>query len=77
MLGTLERTIESLKGVNIMTQKEKFDGFDFSKNPYKEESHGALFFEFESDKCRYITTERNSSQFSLDREYPLTASGVL
>ena len=38
MLGTLERTIESQKGVNIMTQKEKFDGFDFSKNPYEEEA---------------------------------------
>ncbi|PIC65043.1 MerR family transcriptional regulator [Sporosarcina sp. P13] len=38
MLATIDRTIQSEKGENIMTNEEKFKGFDFAKNPYEEEA---------------------------------------
>lgn len=38
MLNTLEKSIKSSKGETIMTQKEKFNGFDLSHNPYEEEA---------------------------------------
>lgn len=38
MLITLDKTIESLKGEITMTQKEKFNGFDMSHNPYEDEA---------------------------------------
>ncbi len=38
MLGTIDKTIQSLKGEITMTNKEKFEGFDFSHNPYEQEA---------------------------------------
>ena len=38
MLLTLEQTIKASKGELIMTIKDKFAGFDFSKNPYEAEA---------------------------------------
>jgi len=38
MLETLDKTIRHEKGEIQMTQKEKFEGFDFSKNPYEQEA---------------------------------------
>lgn len=38
MLATLEKTIRSTKGELTMTTEEKFNGFDFSKNPYEKEA---------------------------------------
>jgi len=38
MLGTLEKTIRHLKGETEMSIKERFEGFDFSTNPYEEEA---------------------------------------
>jgi DNA-binding transcriptional MerR regulator len=38
MLGTLEKTIRHLKGEVEMSVNERFEGFDFSKNPYEEEA---------------------------------------
>ncbi len=38
MLHTLEQTIKASKGELIMTTKDKFTGFDFSKNPYEAEA---------------------------------------
>lgn len=38
MLDTLMKTHKSWKGEITMTQKEKFTGFDFSKNPYEKEA---------------------------------------
>lgn len=37
-IQTLEKTIQYSKGERIMTNKEKFEGFDFSQNPYEEEA---------------------------------------
>ncbi|MCR8635157.1 MerR family transcriptional regulator [Paenibacillus radicis (ex Xue et al. 2023)] len=38
MIGTIEKTIQHLKGEIQMTNKEKFEGFDFSHNPYEQEA---------------------------------------
>jgi DNA-binding transcriptional MerR regulator len=38
MIETLERTIRHSKGEMEMSNKEKFAGFDFSRNPYEKEA---------------------------------------
>lgn len=38
MLETLDKTMKAMKGELIMTNKEKFGGFDMSNNPYEEEA---------------------------------------
>jgi len=38
MIKTLENTIQDAKGEIKMTDKEKFEGFDFTNNPYEEEA---------------------------------------
>jgi DNA-binding transcriptional MerR regulator len=38
MLGTIDKTLQHLKGEIEMTNKEKFAGFDFSRNPYEQEA---------------------------------------
>lgn len=38
MLLTIDKTIAHTKGELIMTNKEKFEGFDFSTNPYEQEA---------------------------------------
>lgn len=38
MLATLDKTIHHSRGEIHMTNKEKFEGFDFSNNPYEQEA---------------------------------------
>lgn len=38
MIRTIEKTIQHAKGEIKMTNKEKFEGFDFSHNPYEKEA---------------------------------------
>jgi DNA-binding transcriptional MerR regulator len=38
MIATIEKTIQHMKGEIHMTNKEKFEGFDFSQNPYEQEA---------------------------------------
>ena len=38
MIRTLEKTIQYSKGEIKMSNKEKFEGFDFSQNPYEQEA---------------------------------------
>lgn len=38
MLETLEKSIKEMKGETMMSQKDKFIGFDFKNNPYEEEA---------------------------------------
>lgn len=38
MLETLDKTIRHMKGEMTMTMKERFEGFDFSRNPYEQEA---------------------------------------
>ncbi|MDQ0414061.1 MerR family transcriptional regulator [Mesobacillus stamsii] len=38
MIGTIEKTIQQSKGEIQMSNQEKFEGFDFSHNPYEQEA---------------------------------------
>lgn len=38
VIATIDKTIQHTKGEIEMTTKEKFEGFDFSHNPYEEEA---------------------------------------
>ncbi|WP_062107273.1 MerR family transcriptional regulator [Bacillus niameyensis] len=38
MIETVEKTIQHTKGEILMSNKEKFAGFDFSQNPYEQEA---------------------------------------
>jgi DNA-binding transcriptional MerR regulator len=38
ILATLDKTIQYSKGEIVMSNKEKFEGFDFSENPYEQEA---------------------------------------
>ncbi|UOQ94917.1 MerR family transcriptional regulator [Halobacillus shinanisalinarum] len=38
MILTVEKTIQQQKGEIHMTNKDKFEGFDFSRNPYEQEA---------------------------------------
>ncbi|MGG4035269.1 MerR family transcriptional regulator [Paenibacillus cisolokensis] len=38
MIATLDKTIRHVKGEIEMTNAEKFEGFDFSRNPYEQEA---------------------------------------
>lgn len=38
LIQTIEKTIADERGERIMTKEEKFQGFDFSSNPYEEEA---------------------------------------
>ncbi|SIT84560.1 MerR family transcriptional regulator [Edaphobacillus lindanitolerans] len=38
MIVTIGKTIKNMEGESEMSQQEKFEGFDFSKNPYEEEA---------------------------------------
>ncbi|MEK4027201.1 MerR family transcriptional regulator [Pseudobacillus sp. FSL P4-0506] len=38
MIATVEKTIQHMKGDIQMSNKEKFEGFDFSQNPYEQEA---------------------------------------
>lgn len=38
MIATVEKTIKHAKGEIEMSPKEKFEGFDFSQNPYEQEA---------------------------------------
>ena len=38
MLKTLEQSVKSVRGEIVMSQKDKFKGFDFNENPYEEEA---------------------------------------
>lgn len=38
MIGTIDKTMKHAKGEIKMTNEEKFEGFDFSDNPYEDEA---------------------------------------
>lgn len=38
MIQTIDKSIRNGKGELVMTKEEKFEGFDFSKNPYEQEA---------------------------------------
>lgn len=63
MLITLEKTVRHAKGELIMTNNEKFKGFDFSKNPYEQEAR-ELWGDEVVDKSNEFV--KNSDQQALE-----------
>lgn len=64
MLETLEKTIKHMKGEIQMTNKEKFQGFDFSHNPYEQEARdrwGDKAVDEANAKIRNMTKEQQSA----------------
>ena len=62
MIKTIEKTIQHGKGELSMTNEEKFQGFDFSKNPYEKEAR-----ERWGDKA-VDRSNKNASQFGPENE---------
>lgn len=64
MLETLDRTIWHMKGEIEMTNKEKFQGFDFSHNHYEQEARerwGSKAVDEANAKISSMTMEQQSS----------------
>ena len=58
MIGTVEKTIQHSKGEIEMSNKDKFEGFDFSINPYEQEARkkwGDKVVEEYNEKAKNIT----------------------
>ncbi|PIC75908.1 MerR family transcriptional regulator [Sporosarcina sp. P19] len=63
MIGTIEKTIQHLKGEIHMSNKEKFTGFDFSHNPYEQEAR-----EKWGDKAVDEANEKAKNMTAFDQE---------
>jgi DNA-binding transcriptional MerR regulator len=59
MVDTIEKTIQHSKGEISMSNQEKFEGFDFSQNPYEQEARerwGNHAVDEANDKAKNMTT---------------------
>lgn len=76
MIATIEKTVRHAKGEIQMTNKEKFEGFDFSRNPYEKEARerwgdeavdnaNAKISGLSTDKQQEISEEMNAIYFKL------------
>lgn len=63
MIGTIEKTIQHSKGEIQMSKQEKFEGFDFSHNPYEQEAR-----EKWGDKAVDEANKKAKSMTALDQE---------
>ncbi len=63
MIGTIEKTMQYSKGEIQMSNKEKFEGFDFSKNPYEQEAR-----ERWGDKAVNEANEKAANMSTFDKE---------
>lgn len=63
MIVTIEKTIQHSKGEIPMSNQEKFEGFDFSSNPYEQEAR-----EKWGDKAVDEANERAKAMTSSDQE---------
>lgn len=66
MLLTIDKTIAHTKGELTMTNKEKFEGFDFSNNSYEQEARERWGSEKVDEANAYIAgmTENQQQQFN-------------
>ncbi len=62
MLKTLEKSIQNMKGELEMSEKEKFNGFDFTSNPYEEEARRLWGDEKIDQNNAYIAGLSNEEQ---------------
>ena len=63
MIKTLEKTIQHSKGEIQMSNKEKFEGFDFNYNPYEQEAR-----ERWGDKAVDDANEKINNMSKFDQE---------
>jgi DNA-binding transcriptional MerR regulator len=64
MLRTLDKTMRANKGEITMSEKEKFEGFDFSQNPYEEEARrrwGNEAVDKSNERIKSMTKEEQSA----------------
>ncbi|HZG54993.1 MerR family transcriptional regulator [Paenibacillus sp.] len=64
VLATLEKTIRHAKGEISMTNEEKFEGFDFSRNPYEQEARerwGDRAVDASNAKVQSLTKEQQQA----------------
>ena len=60
MLQTIDKTLQHIRGERNMSKKERFSGFDFTRNPYEQEARerwGNQAIEESKDKIDKITKE--------------------
>ncbi|MFC5701406.1 MerR family transcriptional regulator [Cohnella faecalis] len=76
MIATIEKTVRHARGEIQMTNKEKFEGFDFSRTPYEQEARerwgdeavdeaNAKVGGLSKDKQQEISDEMNAIYFKL------------
>lgn len=63
MISTIEKTIQHSKGEIQMSKQEKFEGFDFSHNPYEQEAR-----EKWGDKAVDEANEKANNMTAFDQE---------
>jgi hydrogenase maturation factor HypF (carbamoyltransferase family) len=63
MISTIEKTIQHSKGEIKMTNKEKFEGFDFDHNPYEKEAR-----ELWGDKAVVESNEKIAKLSELEKK---------
>ena len=63
MIVTIDKTIKYSKGEIQMSNEEKFEGFDFSHNPYEEEAR-----ERWGDKQSMIQMKKRNNMTAFDQE---------
>lgn len=63
MIRTIEKTIQHSKGEIQMSNQEKFEGFDFSHNPYEQEARDKW-----GDKAVDEANEKVKNKTALDQE---------
>lgn len=78
MIGTLEKTLLSMKGEISMTSSEKLGGFNFKENPYEEEAR-ALWGDEAVDESQAKLDALNDDELqetgdSMDRQFKALAA---
>ncbi|SHG57398.1 MerR family transcriptional regulator [Ornithinibacillus halophilus] len=69
ILATLDKTIKHSKGEITMSNKEKFKGFDFSKNPYEKEARERWGDKAVDDSNEKINKLSKDKQQALGEEF--------
>ncbi|MFB4475362.1 MerR family transcriptional regulator [Virgibacillus sp. SK37] len=69
MIQTIDKTIQNKKGEIQMTDKEKFEGFDFSHNPYEDEARKKWGDQVVDDSNAKIKQLFKYERESLEKEF--------
>lgn len=74
LISTIDKSIKHMKGEIEMTNKEKFAGFDFSKNPYEEEARKLWGDEAVDESNAKIANMSKEAQSDVSKLYLKLAS---